>query len=91
MPDLVPVLRHMDQSPFYMNKPGSKVRADQCPLHRNESGSKGYRTISVKNAVKVPLLEGHAGIVQVSDTDLHLPLKRMLRIFEVVPRRRDIH
>ena len=33
---------------------------DQTPIHKNESGSKLYRTITVKNSFKVPLLEGHA-------------------------------
>ena len=33
---------------------------DQMPIHKNESGSKMYRTISAKNGCKVPIHEGHA-------------------------------
>ena len=33
---------------------------DQCPIHKNEAGSKQYNTITVRNSFKVPLLEGHA-------------------------------
>ena len=30
------------------------------PLHRNEPGRKTYKTISIRNATQVPLLEKHA-------------------------------
>ena len=33
---------------------------DQCPIHKNESGSKNYKTITCKNGATVPLCEGHA-------------------------------
>ena len=33
---------------------------DQSPMHRNEAGSKCFKTITMKNSCKIPLIENHA-------------------------------
>ena len=63
---------------------------DQCPIHRNEAGSKVYKTISVKNAFKVPLLENHAAtrermsVSSVTDSDEDRIRNEQLPGFEVM-------
>ena len=50
---------------------------DQTPLHKNESGSKPYRTISLKNTYSVPLLgnpaatRGRMSVTTVTDSNEH--------------------
>ena len=63
---------------------------DQTPLHKNESGSKVYKTISFKNAYSVPLLENHAAarerisVSSVTDSNEHRIRHERLPGFEVM-------
>ena len=63
---------------------------DQTPLHKNESGSKTYKTITVKGAYSVPLLENHAAtrermsVSTVTDSNEHRIKHERLPGFEVM-------
>ena len=63
---------------------------DQTPLHKNESGSKAYKTISSKNSYSVPLLENHAAtrermsVSTVTDSNEHRIKHEQLPGFEVM-------
>ena len=63
---------------------------DQMPLHRNEPGSKTFKTISIRSAIQVPLLENHAAtrermsLSTVTDSNEHRIKHEQLPGFEVM-------